>query len=227
VLGRVLFPAAVQDAALPRHPLQLVGFAQETGLAAQRLWPGVWPGPGVRRRPGVWPGPGLRQGPRGGCGGFHGPYSIRSHPGLSRPIPADSGPTGDITARAGTPRPDRWPTRRAPGEGAMTRRAIMSVGDPTMIRGTGSSSPSWPGVLPGQDGAPGPGAPSALLSRGSVRPHGAGSGAPAGPLPSGRRSPRSAAARHRCTGRPSPASRASSARTLRPHRAGRSRAPGG
>jgi len=36
----------------------------------------------------------------------------------------------------------------------MTRRAIMSLGDPTMIRGTGSSSPSWPGVLPGQDGAP-------------------------------------------------------------------------
>ena len=180
---------------------------------------------------------------------------------------------------------NRQPTRRAPDADALVRRAIMSVGDPTMIRGTGSSSPLWPGALPGQGGAPGtaaagPGStrrtspsgdsalrasfrcanvhpgwvqaaqatapldpppgtrgaflsgaaqpgPAERLSPGPGRPRGAGSDAPAGLPPSGRRSPRSAAARRRCNGPPSAASRASSARTPRPRRAGRLPAPGG
>ena len=79
--------------------------------------------------------------------GLHVPHSISRLRVLSREISRRSAESGRMTGRwAGSPHP---PARRS-----SLRRAIMSLGDPTMIRGTGSSGPPWPGSLLARAGHP-------------------------------------------------------------------------
>jgi len=82
---------------------------------------------------------------------------IQGRQGLRRAADAIEAAAGDGESTGTSPREpglsrnsaaatNQQPTRRAPAGGALDGHAIMSVGDPKMIRGTGSSSPPWSGA---------------------------------------------------------------------------------